>query len=65
MNGHALTGHLTGSPRDTEEAMAFAVTHDVRPMIERMPLKQADEAVTRLRSATPRFRIVLDTTGND
>ncbi|WP_413098642.1 alcohol dehydrogenase catalytic domain-containing protein [Streptomyces sp. Inha503] len=65
MNGHALTGHLTGGPRDTEEAMAFAVTHDVRPMIERMPLKQADEAVTRLRSAAPRFRIVLDTTGND
>lgn len=61
MHGHTLTGHLTGSPRETEEAMAFAVTTGVRPMIERMPLEEADEAVTRLRSGAPRFRIVLDT----
>ena len=61
MNGHTLTGHLTGSPRETEEAMAFAVTTGVRPMIERMPLEEAGEAVTRLRSGASRFRIVLDT----
>ncbi|MER6329346.1 alcohol dehydrogenase catalytic domain-containing protein [Streptomyces sp. NPDC001034] len=60
MNGHTLTGHLTGSPRETEEAMAFAVTTGMRPMIERMPLEEAGEAVTRLRSGAPRFRIVLD-----
>lgn len=61
MNGHTLTGHLTGSARETEEAMQFAVTNSVRPMIERMALEQAGEAVTRLRSGAPRFRIVLDT----
>ncbi|MET8563138.1 alcohol dehydrogenase catalytic domain-containing protein [Streptomyces flaveolus] len=61
MNGHTLTGHLTGSPRETEEAMRFAVTHGVRPMTERLPLERAGEAVTRLRSGAPRFRIVLDT----
>ncbi|MGW1616988.1 alcohol dehydrogenase catalytic domain-containing protein [Streptomyces sp. NPDC002285] len=61
MNGHTLTGHLTGSPREAEEAMEFAVTQGVRPLIERMPLQQAADAVTRLRSGTPRFRIVLDT----
>ncbi|MER7794375.1 alcohol dehydrogenase catalytic domain-containing protein [Streptomyces sp. NPDC097640] len=61
MNGHTLTGHLTGSARETEEAMEFAVTNGVRPMIERMPLEQAGEAVARLRSGAPRFRIVLDT----
>ncbi|MEV7372960.1 alcohol dehydrogenase catalytic domain-containing protein [Streptomyces sp. NPDC090301] len=60
MNGHTLTGHLTGSPRETEEAMAFAVTHDIRPVIERLPLTQADEAVQRLRGGHARFRIVLD-----
>ncbi|MCZ9351169.1 alcohol dehydrogenase catalytic domain-containing protein [Streptomyces mutabilis] len=65
MNGHTLTGHLTGSPRATEEAMAFAVTTGVRPMIERMPLEKADDAVTRLRSGAPRFRIVLDTSGGE
>jgi D-arabinose 1-dehydrogenase-like Zn-dependent alcohol dehydrogenase len=61
MNGHTVTGHLTGSARETEEAMRFAVTTGIRPMIERMPLDQAGEAVTRLRSGAPRFRIVLDT----
>lgn len=62
MNGHVITGQLTGSPRDTEAAMRFAVTTGVRPMIERMPLEQAGLAVSRLRSAAPRFRVVLDTT---
>ncbi|KAF2775956.1 alcohol dehydrogenase catalytic domain-containing protein [Streptomyces sp. OM5714] len=65
MNGHTLTGHLTGSPRETEEAMVFAVITGVRPMIERMPLEKADDAVTRLRSGAPRFRIVLDTSGGE
>ncbi|MFI7128722.1 alcohol dehydrogenase catalytic domain-containing protein [Nonomuraea sp. NPDC050153] len=65
MNGHTITGHLTGSARETEEAMAFAVTTNVRPMIERMPLRQAGEAVTRLRSGTPRFRIILDATSGE
>ncbi|MFJ6699935.1 alcohol dehydrogenase catalytic domain-containing protein [Streptomyces sp. NPDC091272] len=63
MNGHTLTGHLTGSARETEQAMEFAVTHNIRPLIERMALKQAGDAVTRLRSGAPRFRIVLDTSG--
>ncbi|WP_308407977.1 zinc-binding dehydrogenase [Streptomyces mayonensis] len=58
--GVSVTGHLTGSARDTEEAMAFAVTNGVRPVIERMPLREAGAAVARLRSAAPRFRIVLD-----
>lgn len=65
MNGHTLTGHLTGSARETEEAMRFAVTSGVRPMIERMPLERAGEAVTRLRSGAPRFRIVLDTAAGE
>ncbi|MET9116677.1 alcohol dehydrogenase catalytic domain-containing protein [Streptomyces longwoodensis] len=64
MSGHTLTGHLTGSPRETEEVMAFAVTTGVRPLIERMPLEKADEAITRLRTGVPRFRIVLDTAGS-
>ncbi len=65
MHGQTLTGHLTGSARETEEAMEFAVATGVRPMIERMPLKRAGEAVARLRSAAPRFRIVLDTADDD
>lgn len=61
MNGITVTGHLTGSARDTEEAMEFAVAAGIRPVIERMPLEQAGQAVARLRSGGARFRIVLDT----
>ncbi|MFJ8141169.1 alcohol dehydrogenase catalytic domain-containing protein [Streptomyces sp. NPDC096013] len=63
MNAHTVTGHLTGSAQETEQAMEFAVAHDIRPMIERMPLEQAGDAVTRLRAGAPRFRIVLDAGG--
>jgi D-arabinose 1-dehydrogenase-like Zn-dependent alcohol dehydrogenase len=59
MNTQTLTGHLTGSAHDTEAAMQFALTTGVRPMIEEMPLTQANEAVARLRAGAPRFRIVL------
>lgn len=60
MNGQTLTGHLTGSARDTEKAMRFAVTTGVRPMVDQMPLTQVNEALARLRAGAPRFRIVLD-----
>ncbi|WP_019971683.1 alcohol dehydrogenase catalytic domain-containing protein [Mycobacterium sp. 141] len=59
MNSQVITGHLTGSPADTEEAMRFAHINGVRPLIERMPLQAAGQAVDRLRSGKPRFRIVL------
>lgn len=62
MNSQVITGHLTGSALDTEEAMRFAHLNGVRPMIERMPLDQANEAVARIAAGKPRFRIVLDTT---
>jgi D-arabinose 1-dehydrogenase-like Zn-dependent alcohol dehydrogenase len=60
MKSQVITGHLTGSPVDTEEAMRFALHHGVRPMVERMPLKDAGRAVARIRAGEARFRIVLD-----
>ncbi|MGN7199547.1 alcohol dehydrogenase catalytic domain-containing protein [Arthrobacter sp. SAFR-044] len=62
MNGQLITGHLTGSALDTEEAMRFAQLNDVKPMTEQMPLAQANEALTRLAAGEARFRIVLDPT---
>lgn len=59
--GHAVTGHLTGSALDTEEAMRFAVLHGIRPILERRSLEEANEALARLESGGARFRIVLDT----
>lgn len=62
MGSKIITGHLTGSALDIEETMRFAAVNDVRPMIERMPLEQAGEAVARLAAGKARFRIVLDAT---
>ena len=60
MKGLSVTGHLTGSARDTEEAMEFALLNGVRLVIERMPLDAANDAVSRISAGKARFRIVLD-----
>ncbi|TCC36378.1 alcohol dehydrogenase catalytic domain-containing protein [Kribbella speibonae] len=60
MNRQVVTGSLTGSPRDIEETMEFAVTNGIRPVIERMPLVQAEAALNKLRHGGVRFRIVLE-----
>jgi alcohol dehydrogenase len=60
MHAHRITGHLTGSPRDTEDAMRFAVRNGVRPVIEQLPLRDAATAIERLRRGAVRFRTVLD-----
>lgn len=58
--GVSVTGHLAGSPQDTEEAMRFAAAHGVAPVVERFPLRDAADAVARLRSGEVRFRAVLE-----
>ena len=60
MRGQEVAGHLTGSAQDTEDAMRFAAVHGVRPVIERLPLTAANEAVARLAAGAARFRVVLD-----
>ena len=63
MNAQILTGHLTGSVHDTEETMRFAHLNGVKPMIERTPLTDANEALARIAAGKPRFRIILDPAG--
>lgn len=60
MKGQTVSGHLTGSASDIEETMRFAMLNGVRPLIEKMPLTDANEAVQRLAEGKARFRIVLD-----
>jgi alcohol dehydrogenase len=55
MHGRSITGHLTGSPTDTEQAMRFALATGVRPIVETAPLREAGEALARPK----RFRTVL------
>lgn len=55
-----VQGWASGSAADSEDAMAFAVRHGVRPMIERFPLADAARAFDAMLAGTVRFRAVLD-----
>ncbi|WP_321917418.1 alcohol dehydrogenase catalytic domain-containing protein [Paraburkholderia sp. J11-2] len=57
----SIVGSITGTPFESEKALAFSVLANVRPMIEVMPLEEANAALRRLKSGDVRFRIVLTT----
>jgi D-arabinose 1-dehydrogenase-like Zn-dependent alcohol dehydrogenase len=58
-----VQGWSSGTASDSADAMAFALKHGVRPMIERFPLADASSAVEAMLKGTVRFRAVLDVTG--
>jgi alcohol dehydrogenase len=58
-----VQGSMTGSPYEAERTLDFSVLADVRPMIETVPLAQAQDAFRRMRSGEARFRMVLTMEG--
>lgn len=61
--GRSICGSLAGTAIDTEDALAFSVLENIRPMIETVPLEQAAEAYARMMQGKARFRMVLVTKG--
>jgi D-arabinose 1-dehydrogenase-like Zn-dependent alcohol dehydrogenase len=59
--GRSIYGSLTGTPIDVEDALAFSVLENIRPMIETAPLEQAADAYARMMQGKARFRMVLVT----
>jgi len=57
--GRRVTGHPSGTSRDVEETMQFAVQSGVRAWIEERPLAQAAEAYAALEHGRARYRGVL------
>ncbi len=57
--GRSIYGSLTGTPIDNEDALAFSVLENIRPMIETLPLEQAADAYARMIQGKARFRMVL------
>ncbi|MGH3557481.1 MAG: alcohol dehydrogenase catalytic domain-containing protein [Mycobacterium sp.] len=57
----SITGHPSGSARDAEETMHFAVVSGVRAWIEQRPLAEAAEGFAAMEEGRPRYRIVLTT----
>jgi D-arabinose 1-dehydrogenase-like Zn-dependent alcohol dehydrogenase len=54
-----LQGWASGSASDSEDTMRFAAASGVRPMIEKFPLAQVNEAYDRMISGKAEFRVVL------
>jgi propanol-preferring alcohol dehydrogenase len=54
-----ISGSLTGTPIDEEDALAFSLLQRVRPMIETVPLARAEEGFARMMEGKVRFRMVL------
>jgi propanol-preferring alcohol dehydrogenase len=58
--GRSIVGTLTGTPEDNAANIAFALEHGITPMVESVPLAQADAAFKRMMSGDARFRMVLE-----
>jgi alcohol dehydrogenase, propanol-preferring len=57
--GRSIYGSLAGTAIDNEDALAFSVLENIRPMIETFPLEQAADAYARMMQGKARFRLVL------
>jgi len=59
--GRSIYGSLAGTAIDTEDALAFSVLENIRPMVETVPLEQAADGYARMMQGKARFRMVLVT----
>ncbi|BBX19025.1 alcohol dehydrogenase [Mycolicibacterium duvalii] len=57
--GVSVTGHPSGTSRDVEETMRFAVRSGVRAMVEERPLAEAADAYAAMDEGRARYRMVL------
>lgn len=58
-SGLSVTGHPSGTARDVEETMHFAVLSGVRAQVEERPLTDAAEAYAAMEQGRARYRMVL------
>lgn len=56
----SIAGWPSGTARDSEDCLNFSAQMGVRPMIEKFPFDQAQQAYERMMSGKARFRVVLE-----
>lgn len=61
LRGRTVRGHPSGTAQDVRETMEFSVLHGIRPIVEAVPLNEADAAYRKMLSGAARFRMVLTT----
>ena len=55
----SVQGHASGTSQDSEDTLRFSSLTGVRPMIETVPLSEAQAAYDKMMSGAARFRMVL------
>ena len=55
----SVQGHASGTSQDSEDTLRFSTFTGVRPMIETVPLSEAQAAYDKMMSGAARFRMVL------
>lgn len=55
-----ITGSVIGSTRTMARMLAFAAERGISPIVERMPMSSANDAIARVREGRARMRVVLD-----
>ena len=53
-------GSPLGSPATTISMLEFAARHGIEPVSETFPMSKVNDALEKLRSGKPRYRIVLE-----
>lgn len=56
-----LAGHASGTSQDSQDTLAFSELTEVKPMIETLPLEEAQAAYDKMLAGDARFRMVLVT----
>jgi uncharacterized zinc-type alcohol dehydrogenase-like protein len=61
VTGHrSITGSDIASRATIREMLRFTARHRIAPLLERMPMSEANAALTRLRANQVRYRVVLE-----
>jgi len=55
----SISGSPLGSPATIAQMLEFTNRHNFEPMVEEFPFTQVNEAIAKLRTGSPRYRIVL------
>jgi uncharacterized zinc-type alcohol dehydrogenase-like protein len=56
----SIGGSPLGSPATIATMLEFAARHDIEPVTETFPMSKVNDAMEKLRSGKPRYRLVLE-----
>jgi alcohol dehydrogenase (NADP+) len=57
--GLTIAGAICGTPPEVEDMLDLAARKHIKPWIQTMPMKEANQAILDVEAGKPRYRIVL------